>query len=498
MANSIPGLEISGVKTRRGYLIPNPKIRYKLGLFLLVLCDLLILVGIFALSFGIRKNLVPLVLQGSPPFNHDIAAYYWILPLWMALLAYNGGYSRRLTFWDEVHFLWKSTIFASIAMFSVFFVGKIGTNFSRIFILLMSALGMVLFPLLRTYAKRALYSLDLLKRKMLILGAGEAGLKCLSILKRERNLGYEVAGFIEETPIFAGPRKKIDGIKVHGFLEKADRYIKRCSIHDVLIAYPELEKDRLSSIINRVQQKAENTLLLPDLAGVAVMGTQMRHFFREHSLLIEFKNNLARPMNYYMKRALDYLLGSAIFFLLIGPILFIALLIRLSSPGRAVFSHERIGKGGRPFRCYKFRTMYRDAAEKLDEILEKDPSARDEWRKYSKLRDDPRVTPLGRFLRRTSLDELPQIFNIFKGEMSLIGPRPLVEREWNSMSRYKEVVLSVPPGITGLWQVSGRNGNTLEERMTLDCWYIRNWSLWLDLVILFKTVYVVFKGEGAS
>jgi len=498
MENSVFGIRTGGIRARKAYFIPNPKARYKLGLLLLLFCDILILAGLFAVSYGARKSLVPLVIPGSPVFDPKLEAYYWIFPLWLAMLAYNGGYSRRMTFWDEVHFLWKSTLFVSFAMFSIFFLGKIGPGFSRIFISVLSAISLILFPLLRTSAKRALYSLDLLKRKIIILGAGEAGMKALSVLKKEGNLGYEVAAFIEDRGPLTGPRKKIDGIKVHGFLGKADRYITRCSIHDVLIAYPGLDKERLSTIINRVQQKAENTLFVPDLAGVAVLGTEMRHFFKEHSLLIEFKNNLARPLNYYSKRALDYLIGSAVFFLLIGPLLLIALLIRISSPGRAIFSHKRIGKGGRPFRCYKFRTMYRNAEEELEDILERDPSAREEWRKYSKLRDDPRVTPLGRFLRSTSLDELPQIFNVFKGEMSLIGPRPLVEREWNSMARYREIVLSVPPGITGLWQVSGRNGNTLEKRLTLDCWYIRNWSLWLDLVILFKTLYVVFKREGAS
>jgi undecaprenyl-phosphate galactose phosphotransferase len=147
--------------------------------------------------------------------------------------------------------------------------------------------------------------------------------------------------------------------------------------------------------------------------------------------------------------------------------------------------------------CYKFRTMYLDADERLQGILERDPAARAEWERHWKLKDDPRVTDMGKFLRKTSLDELPQIFNVLRGEMSLVGPRPYIQNEEKFLHDFKDPILSVLPGITGLWQVSGRSNTSYNYRIALDSWYVRNWNLWLDIVILIKTIPVVFKTEGA-
>lgn len=176
----------------------------------------------------------------------------------------------------------------------------------------------------------------------------------------------------------------------------------------------------------------------------------------------------------------------------------ISLIIKFSTEGPAIYSHKRIGKKGKEFKCYKFRTMYINADEKLKEILAKDPEKKKEWETYWKLKDDPRVTKIGSFLRKTSLDELPQIFNVLKGEMSLVGPRPVVQKEIDEY--YKEnsyYYFMVPPGITGLWQVSGRSETSYEYRVSLDSWYVKNWNLWLDIVILLKTVKAVIKREGA-
>ena len=147
----------------------------------------------------------------------------------------------------------------------------------------------------------------------------------------------------------------------------------------------------------------------------------------------------------------------------------------------------------------KFRTMYHDAQERLQEILDNNPQASAEWEKYHKLSNDPRITSIGKLLRKTSLDELPQLFNVLQGNMSLVGPRPVTKEEIEK--HYKEnadFCLSVPPGMTGLWQVSGRSNSSYKQRITLDTWYVRNWNIWLDIVILFKTVRVVIKKEGAA
>lgn len=409
-------------------------------------------------------------------------------------MSYEGAYSKRFTFWDEVKFLWKSTFFVSLTILTVLFIGKQSAIFSRVLILTMALSSFIFYPLIRTSAKKLLYSFGLMKRKILILGAGQAGKLALSALTNEPNLGYEVAGFIDDK---SSSLREIDGIKIHHYINRIDRYIKKCGIHDILIAKPDLERERLVKIINKIQHKVENTLYIPDLPGIAVLGTELRHFFHEQAIVIEIKNNLAKPLNYLAKRIFDYAVGLALFPLLIILVLVISVIIRLTSQGQAILKQERIGRNGTPFLCYKFRTMLIDAEERLEEILKTDPAAKEEWDKYWKLRDDPRVTKVGKFLRKTSLDELPQIFNVLKGEMSLVGPRPYLPRERDFLKEHGEVILIVQPGITGLWQTYGRSEKTYEERLSLDAWYVRNWTLWLDVVLLLKTIYVVFKSEGA-
>ncbi|HLC16299.1 MAG TPA: sugar transferase, partial [Thermodesulfovibrionia bacterium] len=183
---------------------------------------------------------------------------------------------------------------------------------------------------------------------------------------------------------------------------------------------------------------------------------------------------------------------------LLPVILALAVLIKLGSKGPAFFRQERLGKGGKTFKVMKFRSMYMDNAKILQEYLAKNPDVAEEWEKYKKIRgEDPRVTGVGRFLRKTSMDELPQAFNVIKGEMSFIGPRPFLLNEMEYLSDCYDEITMVNPGITGLWQVSGRSDLAFADRIKLDLWYIKNWSIWLDIIILVKTVSVVLKGKGA-
>ena len=167
-------------------------------------------------------------------------------------------------------------------------------------------------------------------------------------------------------------------------------------------------------------------------------------------------------------------------------------LIKLDSNGPAFYNAERIGKDGKTFKCYKFRSMYVNADKILLEFLDKHPEAQEEWREFQKLRgDDPRVTKVGKIIRKYSIDELPQIFNVLAGTMSLVGPRPYLPREKEKMGSFLPIICMTMPGMTGLWQVSGRSNVTFSGRLKMDAWYVRNWSLWQDIVILFKTVKVV-------
>ena len=465
----------------------------KAGILILFLADITTLVGISYLSFIIRKWGFPYIFEDLPEVQWRLNTYYWIFLIWLFVFIYEGGYTRRFTFWDEVKFIWKSVFLVSLVIFSIFFIGKQGAGFSRGIILTMLLFSFLILPVVRPLIKQLIYYLGFMKN-VLIIGAGDVGRLALHALRREKNLGYRIVGFVDD--LKDSPRM-VEGIKVHRGIHGIERYIRRCNIDDVVIAKPDLKKSELINIINKVQHKVQSILYIPDISGIAVLGTELRHFFYEKTMVLEIKNNLEQLPNYLIKRFFDYTVSLMLLPILLFLIVIISLIIRMTSKGPAIFKQHRVGKDGRLFVCYKFRTMYIDAEERLKNILENDPEKLSEWKKYWKLRDDPRITGVGRFLRKTSLDELPQIFNVLKGEMSLVGPRPYLPQEKAFLKEHWEAILSVPPGITGLWQVSGRSNTSYQYRLDIDAWYVRNWNLWLDVVILLKTVKVVFRREGA-
>ena len=467
------------------------KLRNLLGILSLFALDLASLYLIFLAAVLLRRFALPHVFHDLPPFHYQFGAYWWLFAVWLLIMLYRDGYSRRFAVWDEVKFVWKSAFFSTVAILTMLFLMKRGQVYSRILVGAMFSLAAVFYPLMRLRAKKLLYSAGLMKRKVLIIGSGEAARSAYAAIKNEPNLGYEVAGFVDDVP------GKVDCYKVHEGIAGIGRYIKGADIHDVVVAKPELPKDDLVRLVNEVQHMADNTLFIPDISGIAVSGTELRHFFKEQTMIIEIRNNLAHPLNYYTKRLIDYVAGLAVFLLSVPLLLYIARRIKKDSPGPAILRQERIGKDGRLFMCYKFRTMYEDAEERLEEILATDPAAKEEWEKYWKLKNDPRITAVGGWLRSSSLDELPQVFNILKGEMSLICPRPYLPREQEFLNEEAHTILRLPPGITGLWQVSGRSNTDYNFRLAMDSWYVKNWDLWLDVMIVFKTFAVVLNREGA-
>lgn len=200
-----------------------------------------------------------------------------------------------------------------------------------------------------------------------------------------------------------------------------------------------------------------------------------------------------------IKRIFDILFSLTVLILFSPLFLMIALAIFITSPGNIIYSHQRIGRGGKPFPCYKFRTMYQDADLRLKEILEKNPVLKEEWEKTYKLKNDPRITPIGAFLRKTSMDELPQFWNVLKGDLSVVGPRPVVEEEINKYFGHKALkILSMRPGLTGPWQVSGRSDITCyKKRIELDEFYIEKQSFFFDVVLIAKTIPAIIQSKGA-
>ncbi len=473
------------------------KIKNWVESLVLFFIDIGILFLSFRLAVVIRTGVLP-IFYGGFPEELAFTGYremWWIFVVWVFFFYYEGLYARRFSFWDEIKALWLASFFSTTGVFTIVSIGKLTADISRTVTILMGAVFILSAPLLRMLAKKVMRRFGLLRRRVLILGAGATGRLIAGALRREPNYGYEVVGFLDDDAGKAG--MMIEGVKVHRGVDRAADYLRACNITDLFIAMPGAGKERLQGLINNLQHKVERILFVPDIFGVAVLGTNLRHFSNEEAFALELRNNLAEPLNIVIKRCFDLaasVLLLPVFFLLMAVI---TVLLKLDSKGPVIFSQERVGKKGRLFKCFKFRTMHADAQERLAGLLERDCAVKEEYEKFWKLRNDPRVTRVGRFLRATSLDEVPQILNVIKGEMSLVGPRPYLPNEQGEMDEHSSTILLTKPGITGLWQVSGRSNTGCGYRIVLDAWYVRNWNLWLDIVILLRTVGVVIKRDGA-
>ena len=359
--------------------------------------------------------------------------------------------------------------------------------------LLTTLLTMVFCPVGRALAKRALHAFGLWGRPVVILGAGRAGRRVARALRRRPLDGLEPVAFFDDDVGKQG--LLFEGVRVRGSLGEANAYALGRGVQHAIVAIPTASSEELAGFVNGRGHVFKRVQFVPNLAGLPSREVYASDL--DGMLALEVRSGLYNPANRLAKRALD-LLGGGVGTLLAAPLLSaLALWIRLDSPGPAFYESGRIGQKGETFHCLKFRTMYKDADARLGDLMRTDPVMYEEYTRYHKLQDDPRVTPAGRFLRRYSLDELPQLFNVLKGEMSLVGPRPYLTRERVDMGEKAPAILEAKPGMTGYWQVSGRNEITFEDRLEMEAHYVRNWSIWWDIVILTQTAAAVLGRQGA-
>jgi len=354
--------------------------------------------------------------------------------------------------------------------------------------------------LIMLYIERLTLSLWLkhshhLYEDVIFVGAGKTAERALHYFQDDLGYRYNIIGFLDDKPI---SNKITEKYSLLGKVNDAEKIVKNSSIRNVIITAPGMERNKLQQLITTVQPYVRNLSYVPDLIGTPMAGVEAQSLFSEEILMLNMKNNLALRRNRIYKRLFDLIL-TIVGGIAISPILLIlAICIKLDSKGDVFYNADRIGKNGKNFKCYKFRSMYVNGDEILKEYLAKNPEAAEEWHKYAKLRDyDPRVTKAGTWMRKYSLDELPQILNVIKGDMSLVGPRPYLPREKEDIGEELSTITMSMPGITGYWQVSGRNDVSFQERVTMDAWYVRNWSVWLDIMYLAKTFQAVIFGKGA-
>lgn len=326
-----------------------------------------------------------------------------------------------------------------------------------------------------------------------IFGSGETARSVLRHIRSYPSTGMRIVAMFEDScPDW--PELNSSGIFVTGRAQ-ATYYARNLGVTHAIVALADARGSEIRALIKSDARYFKQLLIVPDLAGLSSMWVGTRDL--GGTLGLHISQTLLQRGPQLVKRAFDLLLAGVGCLLLLPVFAGIALAIALTSPGPAVYGQERIGRHNTRFTAWKFRSMCANADEVLKFHLEANPALRREWARDHKLKSDPRVTPVGRFLRKTSLDELPQLWNVLKGEMSLIGPRPIVDAEIVKYGDSFDSYQSVRPGISGMWQVSGRNNTSYGERVQFDEYYVTNWSVWLDLYIIGRTVKTVLLREGA-
>jgi undecaprenyl-phosphate galactose phosphotransferase len=436
------------------------------------------------LASWMRKYLPNFVDIGEFNFIFKDDNYYiYILFIFIVIFFYEKLYTIRLTFWDETKKLFKAITLSIIFTLALVTLDRVDEDISRLTLLFIYIFALFIFPLFRYKIKKLLYKKSIYSKNLVIVSNSEIEAKRIEeALRIEFNLGYKISKIIIFSTVIS--EREIEIIST----------LK--NIYGVVVICED-NKTR-EDTINHIQEHVKKIFFLPSLKNVAFLNSKIEYLFDSQTFIITLENNLKKNHNKCVKNLFDKLLVLLLLPILLPIITIITFAIKINTKNNAFFLQKRLGKNNYDFKCIKFQTMYLNGDDMLKVFFKKNPKELEYWKKYKKIKgDDPRVTKIGKFLRKTSLDELPQIFNVLIGNMSFVGPRPYLAREIPDMKGKKDIILIAKPGITGMWQVMGRNNLSFEKRIELDEWYVRNWSLWFDIVLLFKTANVVINKKGA-
>ncbi len=465
----------------------------------LILADIVAMLMAFCLAGWLTP-----VAESSPqhwsPLQDTtrLATYLMLTLVTVASFWLKGHYSKRRPYSNEVREILNIVLVLGLLDAALVFLGK--WEFSRAALLTNWLLSPFCLLLVRALLKYLLVKTGGWIRPMVIIGWGDNALQTARAFDEEGLMGYRLIAFLvpEGKERFKHHYQNRRGETVHCSSLGADpeQTLQYLGNPHTVLALEQGGIDAYQGMIQQLSRRVANVQIVPSLRGLPLYGMVVDHFFAHEVLLLTVRNNLARRAPQLFKRCFD--LCAAICIMIVGSPLLLWIAAKVMASGRPIFyGHKRVGQHGKHFPCYKFRTMAPNADQLLKELLARDPEARAEWERDFKLKNDPRITPIGHFLRKTSLDELPQLWNVLKGEMSLVGPRPIVDAELERYGAQVDYYLEAKPGVTGLWQVSGRNDVSYDTRVYLDAWYVKNWSLFNDIVILLRTVKVLLKKDGA-
>jgi len=426
----------------------------------------------------------------------DYAPLAALLPVFLLIFGIAGLYPGvALNPVDELRRIFHATTAGYLILIAGTFLVKSGPMYSRLVFLGAWLTSILAVVLARNLTRSKLSKYSWWGIPIVIFGAGNTGTMLLNTLRKHPHHGFKPAVVLDDDPAKHRPGDKNGLPPVLGGLDLAPWVSKQFNLHYALVAMPSVPSRQLSRLLHKHAHQFPHFLLIPDLFGLTSLWVTAKDF--GGVLGLEIQQNLIRRTPQIMKRTMDLILVTCGGICLLPLLAVLALSVKFTSKGPIFYSQRRLGKRGRQFQAWKFRSMIPNADQVLHEYLAKHPEMRAEWEKDHKLRNDPRITGIGRILRKTSLDELPQLWNVFMGEMSLVGPRPIVEKEIPKYGDGIDLYFKVQPGITGLWQVSGRNNTSYEARVDFDEYYVRNWSVWLDLYILGRTIKTVLRAEGA-
>lgn len=417
-----------------------------------------------------------------------------LLALWLAWFGvFRRRYQRRQPFWSELLGLIKgSAAFMALNLLASLLAAQ------TLHLLAHARWGLLLVLLLvlaRALARAGLNQLGIWARPAVIFGAGENAQQAALALRSEPGMGFAVQAFI--APPGAAVHVTDTG-KQREWPQSEAEFKALQRFHCIIALEASQSELRDHLILQLSQHQIKSVSVIPSMRGVPLFGLETTQFFSHEVLMIHVRNNLMNPVHHWTKRVFDVVGASCLIVLLSPLMLWVAYKIWRSDGAPVIFSQPRVGQGLKTFKFYKFRSMVKNAEDMLKHW---EATQSPEWQEYTannfKLANDTRLISIGALIRRTSIDELPQLFNVIMGDMSLVGPRPLLPRETNDYGKELSLYGQTPPGLTGLWQVSGRSQTTFEDRVAFDTWYVKNWSIWTDITILFKTWSVVFKRKGA-
>lgn len=429
---------------------------------LLIIADALTLFVSIVFALFLRDAFQEYFVLSAP---HNVEHYLKFPLLYMIMVitfCSFGIYRNRFDFWQELQRIIKGLFYTLVIILSVLVMTKQSEDYSRFILVSSFVIAAIILPFQKYFLKRFLFNIGLWRKEAQMVG---------------------------RDPFFSK----------HVFTNPYLGYVpsKRAHAKTLFVASSHT-KEQIEGILHEALLSKQEVIFVPAVKSFDFSDAHIIHLFNARSNLIIVENNLLKKFNRITKAMIDYVLSLLMLPLLLLVIGIIAWRIKREDGGSVFFQQNRLGQDSREFGCYKFRSMRENGDEILKNYLDEHPEEVEYYAKYHKYQNDPRITKIGAFIRKTSLDELPQIFNVLKGEMSLIGPRPYMPSEREKIGENVDVILAVKPGITGLWQVSGRSDVDFASRVEMDVWYVRNWSIWSDIIILIKTVQVVLGKKGAS